>query len=386
MYGDSIVEVTAFGYTTGGKPLPSENSKPGALKRVLPFLSFLSKRVLNGVVTFLIVTAAVMAITLLVPPEERARNYLPQRLKYLPAETIRGDLDRAIETFGLDDPFPIQYTRWMSDILKGDWGRSPNFREVYPAIALRSPATLELTIYSFLVYIPIALFTGAWIAWRQEGATDVAIRGVSYVTTAVPPFILGLLLITVFYVQLGWFDLSRIGYNESFYIRSDQFFTPTGFITLDALVNLRPDLSWEAVRHLVLPVITLAAFHLASLVLITRASVVEELQKEYVQLARSMGIKDRHILFRHALRNALLPALTHTGLTAAQLLTGVYIVEVIFNWNGVSELLTKSVGTIPDVPLAMGFGVYSVTVVLVITFVLDAIQGLADPRLRPGES
>jgi peptide/nickel transport system permease protein len=128
------------------------------LKRVLPFLSFLSKRVLNGVVTFLIVTAAVMAITLLVPPEERARNYLPQRLKYLPAETIRGNLDRAIETFGLDDPFPIQYTRWMSDILKGDWGRSPNFREVYPAIALRSPATLEHGARKALQMLPYGVF------------------------------------------------------------------------------------------------------------------------------------------------------------------------------------------------------------------------------------
>ncbi len=364
---------------------PKVHIKQAWFRRSLPFLLFLVGRLLNGIVTFLIVTFAVMSVTLLVPPEERARNYLPERLKYLDTNAIRAELDRAIEAFGLDDPLPIQYARWLGDLLKGDWGLSPTFREVYPAIAIRSPATLELTFYSFLVYIPVALFVGAWIAWRQGHPAEVAVRAASYIATAIPPYILGLILITIFYVQLGWFDLSRIGYQESALIRSDQFLAPTGFITLDGLLNLRPDISWEAVRHLVLPVITLAAFHLASLILVTRASVIEELQKEYLLLARSIGMKDRKILFRYALRNALLPALTHTGLTAAQLVTGVFVVEVIFNWNGVSELLTKSLGTIPDVPLAMGFAVYSVVVVLAVTFVLDIIQGLADPRLHLGE-
>ena len=355
------------------------------LKRGLPFLAFLASRLLNASVTFFIVTGAVMAVTLLVPPEERARNYLPERFKYLETDAIRGELERAIKEFGLDDPFPIQYTRWLGDLTTGDWGRSPNFREVFPAIAYRSPATLELTFYSFLVYIPAALFVGAWAAWRQGGIWDAVIRVVSYVTTAIPPFILGLMLITIFYVQIGWFDLSRIGYSESTIIRSDDFLSLTGFITIDGLINLRPDISWEAVRHLVLPVLTLAAFHLASLILVTRASVGEELQKEYLLLARSLGMKDRHILFRHALRNALVPILNHTAFTAAQVVTGVFVVEVIFNINGVSELLTKSIGTIPDVPLALGVCVYSVIVVLSITLVLDVIQGLADPRLRIGE-
>jgi ABC-type dipeptide/oligopeptide/nickel transport system permease component len=350
-----------------------------------PLLLFIGSRLLNAVVTFFIVTGAVMAVTLLVPPEERARNYLPERIKYLETDAIRGDLDRVIEVFGLNDPFPIQYLRWLEDLTRGNWGNSPNFHEVFPAIAYRSPATLELTFYSLLLYIPAALVVGAWAAWRQGGVWDVLIRIGSYVATAIPPFIFGLILITIFYVQIGWFDLSRIGYAESAIIRSDEFHSLTGFITFDGMINLRPGISWEAVRHLVLPVLTLSAFHLASLILVTRASVSEELQKEYLLLARSLGMRDRHILFHHALRNALVPVLNHTAFTAAQVMTGVFVVEVIFNINGISELLTKSLGTIPDVPLALGVCVYSVIVVLSITLVLDVIQGLVDPRLRIGE-
>jgi peptide/nickel transport system permease protein len=327
-----------------------------------------------------------MWITLLVPPEERARNYLPEKLKYEPTEAIRFDLDKAIDSFGLDDPFPTQYTRWLVQILLGNWGRSPTFRDVYMAITNRSSATLELTLYSFLVYVPAALVIGAWSAWRQGGVLDKAIRLGSYVITGIPSFILGILLITVFYVNAGWFGLSRLGINESQYIRSDQFNSLTGFITIDGLINLRPDISWAAVQHLVLPVATLAAFHLATLTLITRASVKEELQKEYLLLARCLGLRDRNILFRYALHNALVPTLTQTAFTAAQVVTGVYVIEVIFNINGVSELLTKSLGPFPDVPVAMGVCVYSVIVVLVLTLIFDLIQMIADPRLRTGDN
>jgi peptide/nickel transport system permease protein len=112
----------------------------------------------------------------------------------------------------------------------------------------------------------------------------------------------------------------------------------------------------------------------------------EELQKEYVLLAKGMGLKDRRILFTYALRNAMMPGLAHSALTAAQLITGVFVVEAIFNWHGVSELLTDSMGSgIPDVDLALGFCVYSVIVVLSIVFVLDIVQALVDPRVRLGK-
>jgi peptide/nickel transport system permease protein len=198
--------------------------------------------------------------------------------------------------------------------------------------------------------------------------------------------VLGFVLIALVYVQMGFLDLSRIGYAEKAVIQGDSFFPLTGLITIDGLINLRFDIVWEAIRHLIMPVLTLAAFYMASIILVTRSSVSEELQKEYVLFAKGMGLKDKRILFTYALRNAMLPAMTHSALTAAQLLTGVFVVEAIFNWNGVSNLLSQTIGIgFPDVDLAMGFCVYSVVVVLSIVFILDLVQGLIDPRVRLGK-
>lgn len=352
------------------------------LRAALPFAKFIAQRLFIAVITFLIITAVLYAFTLAVPVEQRVVPYLPS-IRSDDPEVIQGFIDRTIEQYGLDDPFPVQYVRWLGNLLQGDWGYSPILNtDVLAAIAVRSPGTIELTLYSLLLYIPAGLVVGALAAWRQGRFFDRLTQLGSFVFASIPPFVLGLALIAICYVQLGLFDLSRIGYAEKAIIQGDTFWSLTGLITIDGLLNFRPDISWQAIRHLVLPVVSLAMLHFATLSLVTRSSVAEELQKEYVLLAKSVGVRDRRILFGYALRGALLPALTHTALTAAQVVTGVYVVEAIFNWHGVSELLTQSLGGIPDVPLALGFSVYSVIVVLCIMFILDVIQGLVDPRVR----
>lgn len=368
-------------------PEPRPNEIGAWVQAQLPLFGFLVQRLAAGIVTFVIITAVIYAMTLVVPADDRARPYLPERIRYEEADAIRTYLDNAIETYGLDDPFPIQYGRWLGQLLQGDWGFSSVLRvDVLQAVATRSPATLELTFISLLSYIPLGLIIGAWAAWKQGRAVDQAIRLASYVGAAIPPFVLGLVLIAIVYVQLGMFDLSRLGYLEQSIIQNPDYWQLTGFITIDGLINLRPDITWQGIRHLVLPVATLITLHLASLILVTRNSVSEELQKEYILLARGVGMRDRAILFRYALRNALLPALTHSALAAAQVMTGVYVVEAIFNWHGVSELLTESLGSIPDVDLALGFCVYSILVVLSIMLLLDIVQGLVDARLRLGKN
>ena len=357
------------------------------LQRSFPFLRFLFQRLLTALATFLIITAVIYAISLVVPADDRARWYVPLKHRYEDAAAIRIYLDNAIELYGLDDPFLVQYGRWLGQLAHGDWGSSSIMRtDVFAALTARSSATLELTLYSIMVYIPLGLIVGALTAWKQGRTIDKVVEFGAFIITAIPPFVLGFVLIALIYVQLGLLDLSRIGYAERAIIQGDGFRSLTGLITIDGLLNFRPDISWQAIRHLVLPVTTLAAFYLGSLVLVTRTSVIEELQKEYVLQAKGIGVKDRRILFNYALRNALLPALTHSALTAAQLVTGVYVVEAIFNWHGVSELITDSMGSgIPDVSLALGFSVYSVIVVLGIAFVLDLLQALVDPRIRLGE-
>jgi peptide/nickel transport system permease protein len=346
---------------------------------------FLLKRLMAGILTLLIITFVLYAITLLVPAEERARPYLSARMQGADMEDIRAFIDQTIERYGLDDPLPIQYSRWLGRLVQGDWGYSPTLRtEVLPAILHRSPATLELTLFALLIYIPLGLVFGTLAAWRQGRLLDRASQFTSFALIAIPPFILGLVLIAIVYVQLGLFDLSRIGYAEGAIIRSEDFWQATGLITVDGLLNGRPDITWEALRHLVLPATTLAALHLATLFQVTRSGVVEELQRDYINLAKSMGLGSQRILFGHALKNALLPAFTHAAVTATQLVTGVFVVEVVFNWHGVSELVVDSLGLIPDVNLALGLSIYSVLVVLALALLLEMIQGLIDPRLRLG--
>ena len=344
-------------------------------------LTFLGKRLLTVAGTFLIITAALYAMTLSIPVEQRVLPYLPNIRSDDPV-VIRRFVERSIKQYGLDDPFPVQYVRWLGNMLQGDWGYSPILNtDVLSAISIRSPATIELTLYSLLLYIPVGLLVGTLSAWQQGRFLDRTAQLGSFIFASIPPFVLGLALIAIVYVQLGLFDLSRIGYAEKAIIRGDGFFSLTGLLTVDGLLNFRPHISWEAVRHLVLPVLSLSMLHLATLAMVTRASVKEELQKEYVLMAKGLGLRESRIM-SSALRGALLPALTHSALTAAQVVTGVYVIEAIFNWHGVSELLTRSLSGIPDVSLALGFSVYSVIVVLVIMLVLDILQGVADPRVR----
>jgi len=147
------------------------------------------------------------------------------------------------------------------------------------------------------------------------------------------------------------------------------------------LLNGQPQVTLDTARHLVLPVVTLSLFHWATLGRVTRALVIEEASKGYVTAARARGLSSGRVLWGHAVPNVLAPGLTSSALSAATLITGVYVVEVVFNWPGVSSLITYSMWE-PDVALAAGFAVYSVLAVLAVMFLLDIVQVIVDPRLR----
>jgi peptide/nickel transport system permease protein len=165
-------------------------------------------------------------------------------------------------------------------------------------------------------------------------------------------------------------------------VTSTAFDPITGLLTLDGLLNGRPDISLNALQHLTLPVLTLSAAHWATLGRITRASMIEELGKDYIVAARARGLPTLRVIWRHALRNAIGPGLTSIALSAASLMTSVYIVEVVFDFPGVSQLIAGTVVGTPDASVAMGFAVFSVLTVLPVMLTLDVIQALADPRLR----
>lgn len=348
-----------------------------------PTLRFILGRLIAIPISLVVITAVLYAIVMMAPPEDRAMLYFPPNTRTnMPPQLVEATIRKIIDEHGLDDPYPQQYARWLGNLLRGNWGWSPTFNaDVLELLQKRTPATLELTLWSLIAMIPAALLLGTMAGWREGGRFDSAYRFTAFLGTSIPPFILGLFLISIFYVGLDWFPLGRTSMRELYYSTST-FQHYTGLLTVDGLLNGRLDVTIDALRHLVLPVFTVSLLYWATVSRVTRVAVIEERNKDYIAAARSRGLRRRSIVGRHALRNAVLPALTTTILSAAALVTGVFIVEVIFDLNGLSELLVRGMSGLPDAPLTLGFAVYSVMLIIPIMMLLDITRGLVDPRIR----
>ena len=351
-----------------------------------PLLKFILRRLLFMVASFLVITALLYAGVMLTPVEERVMLYMPKNLSPRVTEAqIKKIEDLAIARNHLNDPFPIQYLSWLRSVVQGNWGYSPTLQEdVLTNLVRRTPATLELTLYSVLIFVPLGVAAGVIASVNAHKRQDLAIQVSAFIATALPPFILALFLISIFYAGLKWFPTGRVSTSISFVVREDGFHQLTGLLTIDGLLNGRPEVTLDALRHLVLPVLTLSLFHWATLQRITRATMLDEYGKEYMLAIKAKGITQRRAVWHHALRNAFSPVLTSSILSAASLLTGVYVVEIIYNFPGVSGIILRGVGTIPDAPAAVGFAVYSILAVMFVMFILDVIQAWIDPRYCEG--
>jgi peptide/nickel transport system permease protein len=254
--------------------------------------------------------------------------------------------------------------------------------DVLPALTRRTPATAELTLYSLLLFIPLGLLGGVVSGWNQRKPVDNAFRLGAFIATSFPPFILSMILIAAFYVALGWFAPFRLDTAISLKLEAQGYIQYTGMYTIDGLLNNRLDVTWNAVRHLVMPVITLSLYHWATLGRITRSVIIAERRRDYVIAARARGATERMIMWKHAFRNTLAPSFTSLALSAASLVTGVFVVEMIFSYSGISDAIVRSMTGIPDPAAALGFSVYSVLIVLSLMFIIDVLLAVFDPRVR----
>ena len=351
-------------------------------------LKFLFTRLLSIPVSLLFVTAVLYGIAMATPPQVRGLLYLTQ------TERTKGDVfalvGRAVDKYGLDDPYPVQYLRWVGNMLRGDWSWSPTLREdVLPALVRRTAVTAELTLYSVLVFIPCGLIAGVLAGGLRNRPADYGFRAAAFLATAVPSFVMALLLLAVFYTGRHWFPPERLSTAYNQVVNAATFRHYTGLLTLDGLLNGRPDLSLDAAQHLVLPVITLAAAQWATLGRVTRISMVDELQKEYATAGRARGLSRGRLWWRHVFPNAAAPVLASSAVSTAALLTGVFIVEIIFSLHGVSEVIAfwsrapVNALLVPDVAAVLGFAVYSVLIVQALMLLFDLLQMVLNPRLRP---
>jgi peptide/nickel transport system permease protein len=345
-------------------------------------IKYILRRLLILPLVMFLVSLILFALMMRLPVEERVMIYIPSFNPHITDEQFEVLMQRQIERYGLDRPAPVQYARWMEELIEGGWGYSPTWRQsVLEGIRQRMPATIELALSAMVPAVLLSVVLGSLAARRVSRLPDHVVRAASFVAWAFPPFILALLLINLFYAWLGWFPPERMSVWASTAIHAEGFQTYTGLLTVDGLLNGRLDIFWDAVRHLALPAFTLAVAEWALLARIMRSSLLDVLQQEYVTTARAKGLPERAVIGRHARRNALLPVISTGGVATSMLITGLVVVEVVFSFNGVGRwAMTAILNT--DVPVAMGFALLTCGITVLASLLADILYAVVDPRVR----
>ncbi|MBN1316252.1 MAG: ABC transporter permease [Anaerolineales bacterium] len=333
-------------------------------------------------VLLLLVTSALFLLILQLPIEQRVQVYLPSGNPNKTEEQAEKVMQEMIQRYGLDKPFPIQYLNWISGLARGDWGYSPMSRQgVLEGLLQRAPASIELALFSLIPSIFFALYLGGVSARNHNRPLDQFVRGFALLGWAIPPFILGLVLMNVFYAWTGWFPPERLSHWAKTLVESDTFNQYTRLHTIDSLLNGNPRLFLDAIRHLVLPGATLAAVEWALFVRIMRSSMLVTLRQDYIKTAKSKGLKNRAVINRHARPNAVLPVISTTSVAASLFFTSLVIIEVVFNINGIGRWAANAILNV-DIPVAVGFAVASCTLVVLATLAADVLYAVVDPRVR----
>lgn len=284
--------------------------------------------------------------------------------------------------YGLDRPLLQQYGTYLAGVVHGDLGTSTvSSGSVTYELMGRMPASLEIGVYAVLLACLVGIPVGVLAASREGGRTDRIVRLVAATGSAMALFWLGLLLIYFLFYRLGWFPgpVGRLPTGV------DPPPTVTGMYTVDALLEGRPDVAWQAARALMLPVLTLVIVLVAPILKMVRGSMIEVLATDYVRTARAMGLPRREVLFRDGLRNAMLPVITAIGIVFGYMLGGNIIVETLFSWPGVGRYADQAIKN-HDLDALQGFVIFVGVLYVLLNVVIDICYGLLDPRIRLGRS
>ncbi len=255
------------------------------------------------------------------------------------------------EHYHLNEPFLMQYFLWAKGAVAGDFGTSFVYQlPVLELLASRMPLTLLLVLMASILFVGIGVLLGIVSALRRGTVIDALITGLTTFLTSIPNFVVGLVLVAVFAVQLGWFDVTGSG---------------TGFL--------------DRVHQLILPAITLASAALAVVSRVTRQTMVEQQSLEHVEAARSFGLSGRKTVLRHVLRNSLGPVVTMCGLVIAGMLAGTVVVEAVFGLNGLGSLLVSAINA-HDFPVVQAILLYMVIAYMAVTMLIDLLYPLIDAR------
>lgn len=304
---------------------------------------YILKRLLQLVVVLLGVTFLTFMITQATPSDAAEMKYVSMGM--MPSTEL---LEKTREEMGLNDPVLIQYGRWLGNVLHGDLGESSKFGEsVWTQMTRKLPMTLKLAGVSLIVVILISFPLGILSAVKKNKAADYIIRFFSFFGVSMPNFWLALLLMYIFAVRLGWFKV----------------------------------VSTDSVQGMILPVATLTIPMISSYARQIRAALLEELNANYVIGARARGIPERRIIWGHVLSNAILPIITLLGLSVGHLLGGAAIIETIFSWQGIGNMVVEAI-RVRDYPLIQGYVIWMAIIYVTVNLIVDIAYRLLDPQIR----
>ncbi|MBI4062683.1 MAG: ABC transporter permease [Elusimicrobia bacterium] len=308
-------------------------------------------------------------------PEMRAALYVkdPRQL---------GQLDEVIRTYHLADPIHIQYASWLKEVLKGNLGWSETAKmTVAEAIKAYFPATFELTAISFAMTLFIGLWLGTISAVHKDRFLDHVSRIISITGTSFPTFVIGLVLLMIFYGKFGLLPPGRSSFETQLLMGTDAFKSYTGMLTIDGLLNGNLKVSWDGLKHIILPALTLTYVEIALLVRVTRSSMLEELGKDYVRTARAKGLTEDLVVKKHARKNAMIPVITLSSILFVALLGGVAITETVFDYPGIGRWGLIAAQQL-DIPGVLGFASLSAVLFVLGNTLADALYAIVDPRIR----
>ena len=318
-------------------------------------LAFLIRRMLQSVLVMLVV--ALVSFSLFRFVGDPISSMVGQEATIADREALR-------QALGLNDPFLMQFARFVGDAIQGDFGISYRLQQpVMELILSRLPATLELALVSGLAAFVLGVGFGVYTALRRKGWLSNTIMTVSLIGVSLPTFLIGVLLIWVFAVELQW--LPSFGRGDVV----DLGWWRTGFLTHSGRMSL------------ILPAITLGLYQMTLIMRLVRAEMMEVLRTDYIKFARARGLTNRAVHFGHALKNTMVPVITITGLQLGSIIAFAIITETVFQWPGVGALFINSVRFV-DVPVMAAYLMLIALIFVVINLIVDLLYYAVDPRLR----
>jgi peptide/nickel transport system permease protein len=318
-------------------------------------LAFVLRRVLQTIAVLGVVALIAFALF----------NYTGDPIAFmLGQDATVEDRTRLRAELGLDQPFYVQFGHFVGNALQGDFGVSlRQGRKVSTLLRERLPATLELSLVAALIALVAGIPAGVYTALRRHSAAAHVLLAASLVGVSLPTFLIGILLILVFAVQLGW--LPSFGRGDTVALG----WWTTGLLTTSGL------------KSLILPSITLALFQTTLIMRLVRAEMLEVLRTDYIRFARARGLTDRAVHFGHALRNTLVPVITITGLQLGSIIAFAIITETVFQWPGMGLLFIQAV-TFADIPVMAAYLCFIAAVFVMLNLIVDLLYYAVDPRLR----